>query len=198
MSNVVKKEESMRVAVWFDRPRDHLCFADRLDERVKDGEAVPEDCIIRIPLLDAEDFVEAVMNAARVETNFWKIMDAVQVILDRRAKHSINLSELLRLEWGKRAGGVIGRIQGEVSVRADEWIKHQKLREKVLGMLSEHEKKTAPRNGQIVIPDFPVHELQAFVEENDLDGPGSLPSPESETPGAAPEEGRLDQPPAGK
>lgn len=177
MGNIVRREsQQMRIAVWFDRPRDCLCFADRLDQRCKEGEAIPDDAIIRVPLLDGEDFIEAVMNAAQTETeNFWKVMDGVQKLLDKRAEQAINLAEHLRLEWSKRADGITGKMSNTVAVRADEWIKNQRLRDKVLGMLADHEKKTAPRGGQIVIPDFPVHELQKFVEENKLDESTELP-----------------------
>lgn len=200
MSNVVKKDKGMKIAVWFDRPRDCLCFADRLDEHLKDGEAIPDKCIIRIPLLDGEDFTEAIINTVYKattdnEATFWKIMDGIQRLLDKRTAHAISLSERLRLEWSKRSGGVIQRMQNEVSVRADEWIKLQKLREKVGEWIT---KLDAMGGAGVDESDTAFWDIAHFVKENGLDEPRDLPNPEGESARPGGEEERPDQPGSGE
>lgn len=159
-----KEKEGIRVMVWFDRPRDCLCFADRMDEIEKDH-AIPDDRTIRIPLIDCEDFLSAVMNASREKEDFGKIMDGIQVLLDGRAAKAIQLSERLRLEWSKRAGGgVVAKNLNEVVVRADEWIRLQELREKVVAFLGITTGTTVE-----------LESLANWIKERKLDEPGRLP-----------------------
>lgn len=114
MTNVVKREEEVRIAVWFDQPRACICFADLVDIHGEPGEAITEEKIIRVPLVDGEDFIEAVINAARPEPQFRRIMDAVQALLDRRAVQAVNLAERLRVaRRGERS-----RVNGPIPPRS--------------------------------------------------------------------------------
>lgn len=178
-------KNKMSVAVWFDRARDCLCFASRLqdeqeytayDGKVKKfraGDPIPEEFIVRIPLVDGEDFVEAVMNAphAEGEEDLTKIVYGVQKLLDKRVADAISLSERLRLEWSKRVlGGLTGRNTNEVTVRADEWIKHQALREKVMEFFKDVRKSDGGHEASAAFL-----ALSNFFEENGLDESRDLP-----------------------
>jgi hypothetical protein len=164
-----KEKDGIRVMVWFDRPRDCLCFADRVDEIEKDH-AIPDERAIRIPLTDCEDFIDAVMNASGDRADFWKTMDGIQVLLDGRAAKAIQLAERLRLEWSKRSGGgAVQRNMNEVTVRADEWIRLQEMREKVVAFLGTTEGK-APE----------LESLENWINERGLDEPGRLPKLQAE------------------
>lgn len=125
-----------RVRVWFDRPKDQLCVADRLDERVEeaDGKPIPDEVIIRIPLLESEEFVDAVFNALLARTSgadFTKAFYGVQKLLDARASHAVQLAERLRLEMGKRSGGSVDRNTNETLVRLDVLTRLRGLRDVV-------------------------------------------------------------------
>lgn len=192
MSNAIKKPEGAKIAVWFDRPRDCLCFANKLDERIKEGEAIPDECIIRIPLVDGEDFVEAIINSAYKTTleddsDFWKIMDGIQKLLDMRMATAIALSERLRNEWAKRSGGVVNSASCSATIRADEFVKLSGLRVKVLGVLDDLKRK---RDN----PESLLRELGDFVERFKLDESRDLPHPEGESPRS---EEKPDRPGAG-
>lgn len=136
MAKVIQhKDARARVIVWFDRPRDELCFASRLDERIKEGMLIPEECIVRIPLKDGEDFIEAIVNAALTDTaagaDFVKVMDGVQRLLDERAAVALSLAERVRIEMEKRSGGTAPRWQNEVLVRLDMLARLRGLRDLV-------------------------------------------------------------------
>lgn len=130
----------MRVAVWFDRPSDCLCFADRLDERCKPGEPIPHEAVVRIPLKDADDFVEAIMNHAATSaiagSDFSKVMWGIQTLLDRRAGYAVGLSERLRLEMQKLSGGTVDQNNNEVLVRTNHVTRLRQLRD-VVGKQAE-------------------------------------------------------------
>lgn len=126
-----------RVRVWFDRPRDQLCVVDRLDERAEeaDGKPIPDDVIIRIPLQEAEDFVDAVfvslLDRVGEGEDFTKAFYGVQKLLDQRASQAVQLAERLRLEMGKRSGGSVDRNVNETLVRLDAVTKLRDLRNTV-------------------------------------------------------------------
>lgn len=136
----VSREEGARVAVWFDRPSDCLCFADRLDARCKPGEPIPPDAVVRIPLKDSEEFLEALTNHLTVNAivgeDFSKILWGVQRLLDSRAAHAINLSERVRSEIARTSGGSADRNQNEVVVRAETLTRLRQLRD-VVGRQAE-------------------------------------------------------------
>lgn len=182
MSNVAKREPGAKIVVWFDRPRDCLCFANRLDEKIKEGDAIPDECIIRIPLIDCEDFVEVIINSAYKTTleddsDFWKIMNAIQKLLDQRATDAIVLAERLRAEWAKRSQGVVEAMSNCAQVRVDEWIKLQNLREEVLDTLERFKPSLNSQGLDEPRAEFVLRDLRKFVEENNLDEPRDLPHP---------------------
>ena len=180
MSNVAKRPEDAKVVVWFDRPRDCLCFANKLDARIKEGEAIPDECIIRIPLVDGEDFVDVIINSAYKTTleddsDFWKIMDGIQKLLDQRMATAISLSERLRNEWAKRSGGVVNAASASATIRADEFVRLTKLREKVLELVSDNDVNDGTSVGLNKLGDF-----REWVEAN-FDESRDLPHPEGES-----------------
>jgi len=191
--------------VWFDRPSDCICFADRLDVLCKEGEPIPQAAIIKIPLSDGEDFIEALMNSSRKEENYWKIVDGIQFVLDKKAADSIQLSERLRLEWSKESGGgIVRRNNNEIVVRADEVIKLRELRDKVREILDGYEKNNAPMD-----PGTRIFELKKWIEESGLDEYRELPQPkdtaggegEGENPSKHPDQpgsGESGSPPSGR
>jgi hypothetical protein len=153
--------ENARVVVWFDPPNDCICFATR--DGLKPDEMIPDDKIIKIPLLHAEGFVEALMCAAMAEgfrsdpADFDKIMYGVQKLLDTRAVNAITLAERLRLERSKQAGGgVINSINSEVVVHAKEY-------GKLLELLKQAREcvKTIPHSAS-------AFTLRKWMDENDL------------------------------
>lgn len=153
------KDARARVIVWFDRPRDELCFASRLDERIKEGMLIPEECIVRIPLKDGEDFIEAVINAALTDTaagaDFVKVMDGVQRLLDERAAVALSLAERVRLEMEKRSGGTMSRLHNEVLVRLEMLERLRGLRDRVKEQLDFlHAEKTDFKDALQMIADF--------------------------------------------
>lgn len=181
MSNVQSRPQGAKIVVWFDRPRDCLCVANKLDSRVKEGEAIPDECIIRIPLVDGEDFVEAVINSAykitlEDDSDFWKIMDGIQKLLDQRAATAITLAERLRIEWAKRSGGVVNAASCVAQMQVDEYVKLQKLREKVVALISDDDVNDGTGVGLNKLGDF-----REWVEENKLDESRDLPHPEGES-----------------
>jgi len=98
MTNTVKQQERRRVAVWFDRPRNCLCLLASVDADENLAGRNPDGAILRVPLMDGEDFIEALMAAIRRQPHFWKLMDAVQVLLDQRAVQAVNLARRFRSE----------------------------------------------------------------------------------------------------
>lgn len=136
----VSRQKSARIAVWFDRPSDCLCFADRLDERCKDGEPIPPDAVVRIPLKDSEDFMEVLTNHLTANAiageDFSKILWGVQRKLDSRATHAIELSERVRSEIARTSGGVADRNNGEALVRVETLTRLRQLRD-VVGKQAE-------------------------------------------------------------
>ena len=131
----VSREEKSRIAVWFDRPSDCLCFADRLDERCKPGEPIPPEAVVRIPLKDSDEFIEALTNHMAVNAvageDFTKILWGVQKLLDKRATHAIELSERVRSEIAKTSGGTADRNNNEALVRVETLTRLRQLRDVV-------------------------------------------------------------------
>ena len=131
----VSREPESRIAVWVDRPSDSLCFADRLDERCKEGEMIPHEAIVRIPLRDCDEFIETLMNHMVVNAiageDFSKILWGVQRMLDSRTTRAIELSERVRLEIEKASGGTASRNPSEVVVRTETLTRLRQLRDVV-------------------------------------------------------------------
>lgn len=148
----MKPEGKPKILVWIDRAADHICVADGYDEEIKEGQPIPRECIIRIPLEDGEDFIEAAMNSPKGESAA-KVIDGIQSALDKRAAHAVALSERLRLEVSKRSLGVVARNQNEVVVRLD---RHTKL-DGLLTLVKAVVDGTGQRG-----------ELRTYLEENDL------------------------------
>jgi hypothetical protein len=129
-------EAQKKIGVWFDRARDELCFVNRLDELCGDDpDIIPDDAVVRIPLLDAEEFVEVVMTAMLDRCgggdDFTKVYEGIQVVLDGRATHSVQLAERFRLEMQKRSQGVVNRNMNEALVRMDALQRLRSLRDVV-------------------------------------------------------------------
>lgn len=128
-------EAQKKIGVWFDRARDELCFVNRLDDLCGDDpDIIPDDAVVRIPLLDAEEFVEVAMTAMldRCEgDDFTKVYEGIQVVLDGRAAHSVQLAERFRLEMQKRSQGVVNRNMNEATVRMDALQRLRNLRDVV-------------------------------------------------------------------
>jgi len=153
------KDARARVIVWFDRPRDELCFASRLDERIKEGMLIPEECIVRVPLKDGEDFIEAIVNAALTDTaagaDFVKVMDGVQRLLDERAATAVSLAERVRSEMEKRSGGTVPRWQNDVTIRLGMLTRLRGLRDRVGEQLAAlHAEKTDVKDALQMIAEF--------------------------------------------
>lgn len=129
------RQDNTRIAVWFDRPSDCLCFADRLDERCKEGEPIPPEAVVRIPLKDSEEFLEALTNHMAVNAivgeDFTKILWGVQKLLDGRAGHAIELSECVRTQIAKTSGGTPDRNNNEIMVRAETQTRLRQMRDVV-------------------------------------------------------------------
>jgi hypothetical protein len=129
------RQDNSRIAVWFDRPSDCLCFADRLDERCKDGEPIPPDAVVRIPLKDSEDFIETLTNHLAVNAivgeDFTKILWGIQKQLDSRAKHAIELSEHVRSQIIKTSGGTADRNNNEIVMRVETVTRLRQMRDVV-------------------------------------------------------------------
>ena len=153
----IKREPGIKVAVWFDRPRDCLCFADRLNERWKDGQPVPDDAVVRIPLSDGEEFIDALINKASAGDDLSKILHGVQDLLDRRAAQAVGLSERLRSERRRLSGGgaVDSNAQGvTVAMHEIEFLRN--LHRLVGNLLSDRE--SVPSDGLL------LDEIQSFIE----------------------------------
>jgi len=133
--------EKARVAIWFDRPSDTLCFVDRKDSRMSEAEAaevekgvpVPDQYVVRIPLADADEFVEVVVNYCVASIiageDFSKVLWGVQELLDGRAAHAVSLAERLRGEMADRSGGTASRSSREATVRVEAWQRLQAFRD---------------------------------------------------------------------
>ena len=141
-------DTTKRVGVWIDRARDQLCIVDRLDKRVKDGDLIPDDLIMRFPLEDSEDLIDAMFNVTVAKVlsgdDFTQTIAAVQGLLDRRAAHAIGLSELLRLEWSRQSQGTIDRNLNETRVRADHLHRLRQLRDVVAKQMQRVEEDGIP------------------------------------------------------
>ncbi len=128
-------EPQKKIGVWFDRARDELCFVNRLDDLCGDDpDIIPDDAVVRIPLLDAEEFVEVAMTAMldRCEgDDFTKVYEGIQVVLDGRVAHAVQLAERFRLEMQKRSQGVVNRNLNEATVRMDALQRLRNLRDVV-------------------------------------------------------------------
>jgi hypothetical protein len=129
-------ESQKRIGVWFDRARDELCFVNRLDELCGDNpDVIPDEAVVRIPLIDAEEFVEVAMTAmldrCGESDDFTKVYEAIQVVLDGRATYAVGLAERFRLEMQKRSQGVMNRNMNETLVRMDALQKLRNLRDVV-------------------------------------------------------------------
>lgn len=131
--------EGARFVVWFDHPRDCLCFASRIG--LEEGEQIPEERIVRIPLKLGEDFIETAMNAATSaammaegEADFDKVMYGIQELLDLRMVDAIELASEFRAQRSKQAGGgVIDTCNKMMSVNADEFANLVRLRDRLNG-----------------------------------------------------------------
>ena len=193
-----EKPVAMKVAVWFDRPRDCLCVADRLDapraykakalrdgviveidKQFQPGDPIPDEFVIRVPLLYGEEFVEAVFQMASTGSDFCKIMDGVQRLLDKRAVDAIEISENLRAELEKRSGGgAVGWNQNQLSVKANE---HIKLREvaKRAAKIFEKARSSAleDRPGRQIADDLiaGIGDLKDWMIDQRLYEPGKIP-----------------------
>jgi len=129
---------SAKFVVWFDHPRDCLCFGSRAG--LEEGEAIPEERIVRIPLKLGEDFIEVAMNAATSaaimgdgEADYNSVMHGIQMLLDRRMLTAIEMADGFRSERSKAAGGgVIDQPNTMVSVNAGEYAKLVLLKERML------------------------------------------------------------------
>jgi hypothetical protein len=124
---------------------------------------IPDDKVIKIPLLHAEGFVETLMCTVMAEgfrsdpMDFDKIMYGIQKLLDTRAVNAITLAERLRLERSKQAGGgVINSINSEVVVHAKEY-------GKMLELL-----KQARECVEAVPLSAPAFTLRQWMDDNDL------------------------------
>jgi len=153
-----------RVVVWFDHPRDCLCFATRVGLEM--GEEIPPDRVVRIPLKLGEGFLDAVMNAAvsaaimgEGDNDYNKVLYGVQKLLDSRMIQAIDLAETLREQRRKSSGGgVVDRINEMVAVPASEFVRLERLREAVVGRV----KSVETDGDEMGI----VRDLDGWLEEN--------------------------------
>jgi hypothetical protein len=149
-----------KIGVWFDRARDEICFVNRLDEVCGDDpDIIPDDAVVRIPLLDAEEFVEvameAMLNRSVDGADFTKIYDGIQTVLDGRATHSVQLAERFRLEMQKRSQGVVNRNMNETLVRMDALQRLRSLRDVVKKQRTRvHEEGVSAEEAFGLISDF--------------------------------------------
>lgn len=156
-----------KIVVWFDHPRDCLCFSTRAG--LEPGEEIPPDRIVRIPLRLGEDFIEAVMNAATSAAimgggtkDYDSVMSGVQTLLDQRMVAAIDLAEEFRKERGKAAGGgVINRANGMVAVPVSEFARLERLREAVRRAYGSYNPTC-----EYVDPKHPFERLHIFLQEN--------------------------------
>lgn len=127
-----------KFVVWFDHPRDCLCFGSRAG--LEQGEAIPEERIVRIPLKISEDFIEVAMNAATSfaimgdgEADYNSVMHGIQILLDQRMLSAIELADGFRTERSRAAGGgVIDQPNSTVAVNAGEYAKLILLKDRML------------------------------------------------------------------
>lgn len=177
------KPPKPKVVVWFDRARDCLCIADRMDEERKvngqvykyeEGMFIPDPFIVRIPLMFGEEFIEAVFNVANTGSDFCKIMDGIQRLLDGKTANYIDLSEQLRSELAKRSGGgVVQASQRFVQVGADRFGKMHQLHRKVCELFEDKDLYFDAALGMTK-----VEELSQWMQERGLYEPGQLPQAE--------------------
>lgn len=178
------KPPKAKVIVWFDRARDCLCIADRMDEEKKingqtykyeEGAYIPEPFIVKIPLMYGEDFIQAIFNAANAGSDFCKVMDGIQRLLDGRASTAIDLTEQLRSELAKRSGGgVVANSQKYVQVGADRWQKLWQLQKKVWELLEQ--KDLEFDGGGVAL--MRLQDLSNWMQSKGLYEPGQLPPSE--------------------
>ena len=129
---------SAKFVVWFDHPRDCLCFGSR--EGLEEGQQIPEERIVRISLQLSEDFIESAMNAATSaalmgdgDADYNLVMQALQQLLDKRMVSAIDLAETFRSERSKDCGGgVINQCNEMMSVPATQHARLVKLKEMVM------------------------------------------------------------------
>lgn len=127
-----------KFVVWFDHPRDCLCFGSRAG--LEEGEAIPEERIVRIPLKLGEDFIEAAMNAATSaaimgdgEADYNSVMHGIQQLLDQRMMSAIELADGFRTERSRAAGGgAIDCPNSVVAVNAGEYAKLVLLKDRLM------------------------------------------------------------------
>ncbi len=191
MTNPKSEANLMKVAVWFDRPRDSLCFADRLDaereytakdgstKKFKPGDPIPDEFVVRIPLLYGEEAMEAIFQAASEGSDFCKIMDGVQRLLDKRVVNAIEIAENLRAELSKRSGGgAVGWMRNQVTVKADEFLRKTELHQKLVALFEKARvmaEQDAP--GRLIGDELiqGIGDLKEWMMENRLYGPGQVP-----------------------
>lgn len=137
MANARRSDDPrMRIVVWFDRPRDCLCIADRDDGRCKEGEAIPDEAVIRVRLVEGEDFIEALFAGIRPEADFNGIIEGAQRALDMRAAQLVTAAERLRSEWRKRMGDPLYRPYEVAEVNIGELERLRRLRDEAAKLVS--------------------------------------------------------------
>ena len=127
-----------RFVVWFDHPRDCLCFGSRVG--LEQGEPIPEERIVRIPLKLGEDFIEVAMNAATSaaimgdgEADYNSVMHGIQALLDQRMLSAIELADGFRTERSRAVGGgAIDSPNTTVAVNGGEYAKLILLKDRML------------------------------------------------------------------
>ncbi len=126
---------------------------------MEEGGLIPDEIIVRIPLKEAEDFVDAVFNylvsATLTGDDFTKVMYGIQQLLDNRAAYAVELSERLRLEMSKRSQGTVDRNKNEVVVRLDFLTRLRNLRDVVAKQMERVEQNEIdPAEGFAMIASF--------------------------------------------
>jgi len=127
-----------KFVVWFDHPRDCLCFGSRVG--LEEGQQIPEERIVRISLRLGEDFIETAMNAATSaalmgdgDADYNSVMHGIQSLLDARMVSAIELAEEFRSERSRDCGGgAIDRCNTMMSIPADYHAKLVRLKEMVV------------------------------------------------------------------
>jgi hypothetical protein len=127
------KEQKPRILVWYDPIRNTICLCDQreVDEKVKAGEVIPEEFIIRVRVEDSPELMDGLIHARFDEPELWKVIEAVQRVLDQRAALAVTVAERLRLEWVKKTGGVMTKNNQEMICRADHLTRLKMLHAKM-------------------------------------------------------------------
>jgi len=94
---------------WFDRSTDCLCVFDRKERerlKLKPGEPMPEEHVMRVPLKSSEVFIQAVMNSIQTGSTVAAVMRSAVMVADLEARAWLQLGEELRAEFLKRSAGI--------------------------------------------------------------------------------------------